>query len=130
MPSVTKVNVVPPSNSSGAGMVGQHEDGCVEGRIVAPPAVPRVVLRPRPRPAPEHAPAHHGRADVRLLFLDHGRAGVHLAAVLPLLVAPCLELDNPSMQVHASDAKRVLLTLVGAGDESHPSRKCRSYHPA
>jgi hypothetical protein len=35
-----------------------------------------------------------------------------------LLLAPRLELEDPTMQIHAADAERVLLALVRAGDVS------------
>jgi hypothetical protein len=35
--------------------------------------------------------------------------------LLPLLLAPRLELEGPSVQIHAADAERIVLALVGAG---------------
>src|SRR3712207_7788346 len=45
------------------GVVGEDEDGSVEGRLVAPPAGPRLV--PRPVTAAEHPAAHDVGADAR-----------------------------------------------------------------
>src|SRR5205807_1382054 len=50
-----------------ARMASEDEDGMVEGRIVSPPALPRLV--PRSRAAAEHVPAHDGRAGARATTL-------------------------------------------------------------
>src|ERR687892_207537 len=99
-------------------MVGEHEDRGVEGRVVAPPAVPGRVVAPRAGPAPEHVPAHHRRPDVRQRLLDHGRADIDFATIQAMLLAPRLELDDPLVEIFAAHAERVLLALVRAGDVS------------
>jgi hypothetical protein len=108
-------------------MVGQHEDRHVIGRVVTPPAVPRGILAPSAGPAPEHIATHHDRADAGLRLLDHRRARVDLATLLSLLPAPHLEREDPLVQLQAADAERVLLTLVGTGDE--PIQRHRQLEP-
>jgi len=86
IPSVTKVKVVPPSISRGSrGWWVSTKTGVWKGGLS--PHQPfqggSSLLAPRAGPAPEHVPAHHGRADVRLRLLDHGRAGVDLATLMP-----------------------------------------------
>jgi hypothetical protein len=98
-------------------VVGEHEDRRVEGRFVAPPAVPRIGS-PGPGPAAEHVPAHHGRTDVRERRLDDLGAGVDLAALQPVRLAPDGELDGPLVELVASLAQRVLLARIGPGDEA------------
>src|ERR687892_622829 len=99
-------------------MVCEHKDRGVERRVVAPPAVPGIVLIPRTGAAPKHVATHHGRTHVRLNLLDHSRAGVYLSAFQTMLPAPRLELDDPFVQTLAAEAQRVLFALVGAGNEA------------
>src|SRR5439155_410770 len=101
-----------------ARMVREDEGRDVIRRVLSPPALPGRIFRPRAGPAPEHVPAHHDRADVRLGFLHHGRAGVDLATLLSFRRSPRLEVEEPSVQPHAADTERVLHALMGAGDVS------------
>jgi hypothetical protein len=71
--------------------------------------------------APEHVAAHHRRADACLGLLDHPRAGVDLATLQAFLRAPGLEPEEPLVQLHAADTRRVFLALVGAGDVAVPA---------
>jgi hypothetical protein len=75
-------------------------------------------LAPWAGSATEHVPAHDRRADIRLRFFDHGRAGIALATLQAVLPAPRLQPDDPFMQILAAHAERMILALVGAGDES------------
>jgi hypothetical protein len=72
-------------------MVSEDEDGMVEGRIVSPPALPRLV--PRSRAAAKHVPAHDGRAGAAEDVLGERRARVDLAAFLAVALAERLERD-------------------------------------
>jgi Pyruvate phosphate dikinase, AMP/ATP-binding domain len=58
-----------------ARMVGENEHRVVVGRVLAPPASPRVI-RPLATDRSERVPAHDRRADVRPPLLQHRRAGV------------------------------------------------------
>src|SRR5262249_17690935 len=93
-----------------------EEDGMVEGRIVSPPALPRLV--PRSRAAAEHVPAHDGRAGGAEDVLGERRARVDLAAFLAVALAERLERDQPVVQLLTADPERMLWRLVRAGDKA------------
>src|SRR6185437_9094019 len=97
-----------------AGVVGDDEDRRVERRLVAPPAVPRVVLPGTV--AAEHVPAHHDGADVLDGFLDYLAGGVDLAALHAVALAPRLEPDCPLVKLLPALAQRVLQARVRPGD--------------
>src|SRR5207247_10951193 len=99
-----------------ARMASEYEDGMVKGRIVSPPALPRLV--PRSRAATEHVPAHDGRAGAAEDVLRERRARVDLAAFLALALAERLERDQPVVEFLPADAERMLWRLVRAGDEA------------
>ena len=119
MPSVTNVNVVPPSIASGArawwvstntgwwnGGLAPHQP--FHGFVASQgPGWPPNMLRPM-----IVAP------DVRERLLDDGRALVHLAALQALQRAPGRQREHPLVQAHAAHAERILHALVGAGDET------------
>jgi hypothetical protein len=117
MPSVTK-KVVPPSISSGSrGWWVSTRPAC--GREgPRPTSRSTAVLGPGAGPAPNILRPSTGRADVRLRLLHHRRARVDLATLFALLPAPHIEREDPLVQLHAADAERVLLTLVGPSDVS------------
>src|SRR5919201_4903063 len=94
-------------------MVSEDEDGMVEGRIVSPPALPRLV--PRSRAAAEHVPAHDGRAGAAEDVLGERRARVDLAAFLAVALAERLERDQPVVELLTADPERMLWRLVRAG---------------
>src|ERR1700735_4329961 len=100
-----------------AGVMGEHEHGCVEGRVLAPPALPGA-LTPRASSSAEHASAHDRGADVLKRLLDDGCARVDLAALASVWDAPGRKLEGPLVQLHAPFAQRVLLARVGAGDKA------------
>ncbi|HEY8316548.1 MAG TPA: hypothetical protein VIG35_06760 [Gaiellaceae bacterium] len=99
-----------------ARMAREHEDGMVEGWIVSPPALPRLVARSRP--AAEHVAAHDGRASAAENALGERRARVNLAAFLAVAPAERLERVEPAVEFLAADPKRMLLPLVRAGNEA------------
>src|SRR5262249_35409157 len=99
-----------------ARMPREHEDGMVEGRIVSPPARPRLV--PRSRAAAEHVPPHDGRARAPKDVLGEPRARIDLAAFLAVALAERLERDEPVVELLAADPERMLRRLVRAGDEA------------
>src|SRR5207245_7412532 len=99
-----------------ARMVSEDEDGMVEGRIVSPPALPRLV--PRSRAAAEHVPAHDGRAGAAEDVLGERCARVDLAAFLAVTLAERLERDQPIVELLTADPERMLWRLVRAGDEA------------
>src|SRR5438034_4383441 len=99
-----------------ARMASEDEDGMVEGRIVSPPALPRLV--PRSRAAAEHVPAHDGRAGAAEDVLGERRARVDLAAFLAVALAERLERDQPVVELLTADPERMLWRLVRAGDEA------------
>src|SRR5438034_6742463 len=97
-------------------MASEDEDGMVEGRIVSPPALPRLV--PGSRAAAEHVPAHDGRAGAAEDVLGERRARVDLAAFLAVALAERLERDQPVVELLTADPERMLWRLVRAGDEA------------
>src|SRR5881394_3842882 len=97
-------------------MASEDEDGMVVGRIVSPPALPRLV--PRSRAAAEHVPAHDGRAGPAEDVLGERRARVDLAAFLAVALAECLERDQPTVELLTAGTERTLLRLARAGDEA------------
>src|SRR5690606_40597007 len=89
-------------------MMGDDEDGVLEGRGLAPPAAPGLVLVPESRAAAEHAATHDRGADV----VEHVAHGVVVLAVGAALhavrLAPRPELHDPLVQVLALAAQRLL----------------------
>src|SRR4029450_8122765 len=83
--------------------------------IIAPPALPRVVV-PRPRAAAEHVSAHDGRAGAAEDVLGEGGARVDLSAFLAVALAERSERDEPTVELLTTDAERMLRALVGTGD--------------
>src|SRR5581483_3292220 len=100
----------------GARMVGQYEDGGVKGRLIAPPALPVVVISPRPAMGTELVPPHDLCADPHIplageLVVDVG-ASIRRAAHRPEgarreepLVQPVARMSKGRVQA---------LTLTGA----------------
>jgi hypothetical protein len=99
-----------------ARMVGQHEDRSVVGRVLAPPAGPRLV--PRAVAAAEHPAAHDVGADVLGGVGDDLRVDVVLAAFRSVLSPAAVCLKHPLVQAHAAFADRVVDALVGSGAEA------------
>src|SRR5436190_4511822 len=97
-------------------MAGEDEDGMVEGRIVSPPPLPRLV--PRSGAAAEHVPAHDGRARAAENVLGEPRARVDVAAFLAVALAERLERDQPIVELLTADSERMLSRLVRPGDEA------------
>jgi hypothetical protein len=101
-----------------AGMVSEHEDRGVEGRILAPEPSPRVVA-PRARTTTEHVAPHHHRPEIRRgAPLYDGRAGVDLASHLAVALAPRGQGEDPFMKLKSPGPERVLGALIRAGDEA------------
>src|SRR4051794_6186142 len=97
-------------------VVGDDEDRLVEGRVLAPPARPRIVAPGTATGRTELPAPHDLGADVRVFLVDNRAADVLLAALLAVRLAPRLELDDPVVELFAPLAERVLLALVGPGD--------------
>src|SRR3982074_2221219 len=98
--------------------MGDEKQGVVVGRVVAPPARPLLVAPGTTADRAEHVPAHHGGPDVLARFLDYPCALVHLAPLLAVGLAPGGQRNHPLVELLAALAKRVLLALVRAGDET------------
>src|SRR5262249_15230016 len=102
-------------------MMGEHEDGYVVGRVVAPPTFPTVV-GPRAPHRTEHVAAHDPGAEV----LEAARGEVVVDAFSADLVTDqrsreiaCdlperLGAEDPLVQRHPSDAHRIGEILAGA----------------
>ena len=89
-----------------AGVVGEHEDRRVVGRLGAPPSIP--VLIPLAADRPEHVAAHHvGPAR------SHEPALCRRVGVVRALVA-----EVPAMDLPAALPQRILPALVRPGDEA------------
>ena len=106
IPSATNVDVVPPCIGERLAGVGrQHEDGLVEGRLLAPPAGGRVrVVRPRPAgPAAVHRAAHDRRAE-RARALGEQRASRRCPRRRVAVRPSCQRRggEHPLVQLHAS----------------------------
>src|SRR6185295_11323667 len=99
-----------------ARVVGEHEHRSVVGRVIAPPARPRLV--PRPFAAAEHLAPHDVGADTFEDLVDDLGIGAALAAFQSLLLAPAGGLDRPLVQAHPTLSDRVVDALVGPGNEA------------
>src|SRR5205823_2919109 len=99
-----------------ARMVGEHVDRRVVGRVLAPPAPPRLV--PRPVATAEHLAAHDVGAGASADLVDDLRVGVALTALFAVLTAPAVGHEDPLVQAHPALADGVLEALVGPGDEA------------
>jgi len=94
------------------GVVGEHEDGGVVRRFVAPPSLPALV-GPGSPDRPEHVSAHDPRSDIaeparREVVVDACRAAV-TSKHLPKRTGG----EGPFVQCNAADAERVVDVLVG-----------------
>src|SRR5690242_14400373 len=94
-------------------MVGEDEHGMVVGRVLAPPAAPRLIW-PRSSDRAEHVAAHDRGANVCPALRYNGRARVVLASISAVHLSEFLERKEPLVQFHPAHAERVLLALVGA----------------
>src|SRR5204863_6988759 len=99
-------------------VMGENEHGVVVGRVVAPPARPLLVAPGTTVDRAEHVPAHHPGADVLARFLDYPCALVDFAALVAVGLAPGGQRNHPVVEPLTALAERVLLALVGAGDET------------
>src|SRR3954452_20760959 len=97
-------------------VVRQDEDRLMEGRVLAPPALPGVLAPGAALGRSELATPHDLGADVVVRLLDDRGADVVLAALPAVGLAPRLELDDPFVELLAALTERVLLALVGSGD--------------
>src|SRR5919199_1774412 len=88
------------------GVVGEHEDGGVVGRLLAPPSAP--VLVPLAADRPEHVAAH-----------DVGPARSHEPALCRRVgVVRALVAEVPAMDLPAALPQRILPALVRPGNEA------------
>jgi hypothetical protein len=94
--------------------MGQHEDRVVEGRIIAPPALPRRGLLVTPGRS-EHVPAHDGGPDATLAREEKIVVGPGCTAGFADHLFAGLGLEDPLMQLFAAHSQRVFHGLVGAG---------------
>ena len=110
-------------------VVREHENRVMEGRVLPPPAPPRLLGVPSAGMTPEHVAPHDRRADVRGLGLDHPRTLVVLAAGLAMCGPPDAKGHDPLMEPLATDAERLLQALAGSGSiavERHREIRRRS----
>src|SRR3954464_7658865 len=101
----------------GPGMVRQHEDRVLEGRSVAPPALP-VLVGPGAAEGAEHVAAHDGGAHA---LEGPGRVAVVQPRAAPLDADHGLEGAGGEEPVHDLDgvlAERLGLALLKAGSET------------
>jgi hypothetical protein len=104
----------PTHNDRFARVVGQHKDGCMVRRIVAPPPLPFIVW-PFPSNRPKHVTAQDPRTDVAE---PASREFVILAggtAVPSMYLPKRSSSESPFVQCHAADSKRIVEVLVRAG---------------
>src|SRR5205823_13851548 len=94
-----------------ARVMRQHEDGRVIRRLVAPPALPAVV-RPRASDRTEHVAPKNPGADSGKALLGNSVIDSRLAIVVTVHPPPHACLEEPLRQIRASDAQRILETLV------------------
>ena len=103
-----------------ARMVGEDEDGLVEGRLVAPPALPRLIAPRRVVPralAAEHSAAHDVRADVARGLFDDLRVDVVLARGPAVFLVPGRRGEGPVMKLLAAFSQALVGSHVRPGDE-------------
>jgi hypothetical protein len=98
--------------------MGEDEHRVVVGRVVTPPARPRLVAPGAAADGAEHVAAHQPGADVGDRLLEHRGTRVHLAALLAVGSTEGLQRDHPVMEPIPAHAERVLLALVRTGDET------------
>ena len=100
----------------GSAVVGEHENGSVVWRIVAPPALPFVVLPASPDGA-EHVAADNPSADVGKTAGDGViiRAGRATVAGLSSHLLKGAGADDPFVEGQTANAKGVIDVLIGAG---------------
>jgi hypothetical protein len=96
-------------------VMSEYENRDVIGRVVAPPARPRVV--PGPVAAAEHLATHDVGADSLDGVLDDRGVSGAFAALDAVLPTPAVRGEHPLVQPQAADADRVVDTLIGPGDE-------------
>ncbi len=97
-----------------AGVVREHEDRRVIGRLVAPPAFP-LLVGPGAADRSEHVPAENPRADVVEALRRHVVVDAGLAAGLALRLLPHARVEEPLHELGTSHPERVLQVLMRAG---------------
>src|SRR5262245_43320861 len=96
------------------GVVSEHEDWGMVGRVIAPPPLPAVV-GPRSADRPEHVASHDPRSDVseparREVVIDACRATLLSGHLLKRSGG-----DKPRVQRFAANTERIVGILLGAG---------------
>jgi hypothetical protein len=97
-----------------ARVVGEHEDGSVKRRVVAPPAFPEVV-GPASADWPEHIAADDPSSQVTEAARGEVVVGASCAAFGSMLLPQRPSCDHPFVQRSAANAKRVVEILIGTG---------------
>ncbi|MCL4413996.1 MAG: hypothetical protein M1522_04490 [Actinobacteria bacterium] len=93
-------------------MVGEHKDIVAEGRVLAPPATPRLV-RPRPADWAEHVSPHDGGADVFGTSAEELVVAPGVAAVFSERRRERGGLVDPVVQQESVLAERLVDALIG-----------------
>ena len=97
-------------------VVRDHEDRLVEGRVVAPPSLPRVVA-PGPSVGRAELPATHDLgADVVDVSATTAVLAFSSPPSMPWGSRHAFSCDDPVMKLLAALAEGFLLALVGTGD--------------
>ena len=95
-------------------VMGQHEDGRVIRRLVAPPALPAVV-RPGTANGAEHVAPENPGPDSREALLRHLVVDTGLAVPLPVHLPEHARGEEPLHQLGSVDAERMLEVLSRPG---------------
>src|SRR5712692_367322 len=99
------------------GMMSQHEDGGVIGRLIASPALP-AFIRPRAADGPEHIAAEYPGAQAGHRLRGDLVVDARLATFKALHLSPGSSGEEPLHQRDAADPERILKILIGPRTEA------------
>jgi hypothetical protein len=101
----------------GSRMMREHEDGLVVRRVVSPPPLPPFI-RPRATNRPEHVPSEYPGADARKSACGEVVVDPRAPPSSAVDLLKRARGEEPVVERHAADAKRVLEILVRSRAEA------------
>ncbi len=96
------------------GVMGQHENGRVIGRLVAPPTLP-TVNRPRAADGTKHVPAEDPGPDPVEALRGKIVVNAGLTALIAVHALPGSRMEEPVKQFRTADPERMLKILARSG---------------
>lgn len=93
-------------------VMGQNEDRGVEGRD-SRPTIPSRAPPPGASNRAEHVAAHDHGAITGLQLLSYTSTGIDFPTMFSVSLTPEFQLDEPVVEIHATDAQRILLGWFG-----------------